>query len=485
MNTIDNYTPVIGLEVHAQLKSNTKIFCGCPITFGEDPNSKTCPICQGHPGVLPVLNEDVLFKAVQVGLAFNCKITEYSKFDRKNYFYPDLPKSYQISQYDLPLCYEGHLNIFTDDGQLKKLGITRIHVEEDAGKSIHSENDDENVSFVDMNRSGVPLVEIVSEPDMRSSDEAYKYLVTLKNVLKYIDASDCNMEEGSLRCDVNISVMPKDSKTFGTRVEIKNLNSFRNVKNAIDYEIKRQVEELEKGNVITQETRLFNVKNGKTFVMRTKEESQDYRYFPEPDLPPLVVEESYIKKVRESLPELAIAKRERFVKDYGLSEYDAGVITDDRDIAFYYEEAVKAYPDNPKKIANWLTSEVFRIINENNISITEFKVKPTEISNIYKLIDKGTISGKIAKNVFEEMAKSGETADEVIKRLNLVQISDETELIAIIEKVIADNQKQVETYKGGKTSVIGFFVGQVMKATKGKANPQSVNKLLKEKLDNL
>lgn len=475
------FEPVVGLEVHVQLNTNSKLFCSCSTQFGAEPNSQTCPICQGHPGVLPVLNQEVLRKAVQAGLSLNCSINLFSKFDRKNYFYPDLPKAYQISQFDLPICKEGVLDIYSN-GDAKKIRINRIHMEEDAGKLIHSEKSGVNASYVDLNRCGVPLLEIVSEADMRGSEDAYQYLTTLKQILEYINVSDCNMEEGSLRCDVNISLRPVGQKEFGTKVEIKNMNSFSGVKKAIEYEMKRQELVLEKGGEIIQETRLFNVDEGKTYTMRTKEEAHDYRYFPDPDLVPIILEETYINEINEKLPELPKAKVERFKKDYSLSDDDAVVLTSTLGLAVYFEEAVKAYSKNPKKIANWIMAELMRELNEVGGDLSQIKVQAKEIGELVKVIDENTISGKQGKQVFEEMVKSGDAVKSIIDRLGLKQMSDEGELVAIVQDVISKNPDSVASFKAGKEKAIGFLVGQIMKATKGQANPGVVNKLLKQEL---
>ncbi len=479
------YETVIGLEVHVQLNTKTKLFCSCSTEFGAEPNTQTCPVCQGHPGVLPVLNERVLEKAIQAGLAFDCSINHFSKFDRKNYFYPDLPKAYQISQFDLPICKEGVLNIHLDKNGSKQIGITRIHMEEDAGKLIHSESSQTNESYVDLNRCGVPLIEIVSEPDMRSGEEAYQYLTNLKQILMYVNVSDCNMEEGSLRCDANISLRPVGQKEFGTRAEIKNMNSFKGVQKAIDYEVRRQGRLLDKGERIVQETRLYNVDEDKTYSMRSKEEAHDYRYFPDPDLVPIVVDDAIIETIRKGLPELPEAKRTRFMADYQLSEEDGKVLTNSLEVAEYFERAVKAYPDNPKKIANWIMAELMRVLNEEGGDLGKVKVQATEIGSLVQHIDTGEVSGKMAKTIFEEMVKTGDSVKQIIERLGLKQVSDEGELNAVIEKVIQSNPDPVKSYRAGKEKAIGFLLGQVMKATKGQANPQVINKLMKDALSKI
>ena len=477
------YDTVIGLEVHVQLNTNSKLFCGCSTQFGAEPNTQTCPICQGHPGVLPVLNQEVLRKAIQAGLSLNCSINSFSKFDRKNYFYPDLPKAYQISQFDLPICKEGYLEIHVDDQEPKNIRINRIHMEEDAGKLIHSEVSSIDESYVDVNRCGVPLLEIVTEPEITSSDEAYHYLSGLKSIMQYINVSDCNMEQGSLRCDVNISLKPVGQKELGTRAEIKNMNSFKGVQKAIEFEIRRQSRLLDKGEKIVQETRLYNPDEDKTYTMRSKEEAHDYRYFPDPDLVPIVVDEKDIDEIRKALPELPKLKEKRFVSEYQLSERDAGILISSIDLANYFEEAVKAYPDNPKKVANWIMGDFLKTINESDGDLKSINITPQQIGSLVKHIEEGKISGKIAKSVFEEMAQSGKTVEQSIEHLGIKQISDTGELSAIIDKVIAANPDPVAKVKAGKDKAIGFLVGQIMKETKGQANPQMVNKLLKEKIN--
>ncbi|MEK6794789.1 MAG: Asp-tRNA(Asn)/Glu-tRNA(Gln) amidotransferase subunit GatB [Spirochaetota bacterium] len=479
-----SYEAVIGLEVHVQLNTKSKIFCGCSTAFGAPPNTNTCPVCQGHPGVLPVLNEAVLTKAMKAALALECAVAEETRFDRKHYFYPDLPKAYQISQFDHPLCKKGkvHIKVAEADGSYEKdIGITRIHMEEDAGKLVHSE-DGRPVSFVDLNRAGTPLIEIVSEPDMHTPEEAYHYLTELKKILLYIDVSDCNMEEGSLRCDANVSVRPKGETKLGTKAEIKNMNSFKNVRDALTYEIKRQIKAVEKGERIVQETRLWDANKGETRSMRSKEEAHDYRYFPDPDLSPQTITASMVEAVRTTLPELPLAKAARFKSAYGLSDVDIGVLTDGRAMAEYYENAVHAYPKQPKKIANWVMVEVNAILNERGIAVGDLIVKPEDIGGIIRLIDEGVISGKTAKDVFSEMIKTGETPGAIVDRKGLTQVSDTGALEVIIRKVITDNPNVVEEYKSGKEKSFGFLVGQAMKATKGQGNPQTINELLKKLL---
>ena len=471
------YEAVIGLEVHAQMLTATKIFCGCSTKFGSEPNSQTCQICIGMPGVLPVLNKKALEFAIKTGLATNCRISPYSRFARKNYFYPDLPKGYQISQYELPICEGGHLEIVVD-GEVKKIGITRIHMEEDAGKNIHEGG---VYSFVDLNRTGVPLMEIVSEPDIRSPKEAAEYMKKLRSILRYLGVCDGNMEEGSLRCDANVSVRPVGQKEFGTRAEVKNINSFRFVEKALEYEIKRQVKIVEEGGRIIQETRLWDSTAGVTQSMRSKEEAHDYRYFPDPDLVPIVASQEWINEIKATLPELPDAKRERFVSQYGLPEYDADLLTSEKNIGAWFEDAVKAGGQS-KAVSNWMMGDMIKLLNEENKSIEDCPLKPEQLAGMLKLMDNGTISGKIAKTVFEEMYRNGKDADTVVKEKGLVQISDEGAIEKAIDEVLAKSQKEIERYKAGDEKLIGFFVGQAMKLTKGKANPQMLNEMLKKKL---
>lgn len=473
------YEPVIGLEVHVQLNTETKIFCGCSTKFGSDPNTQTCPVCLGLPGVLPVLNERALQKAIMAGLALNAEISKYSKFDRKNYFYPDLPKAYQISQYDRPICVGGHIEIKTAGGP-KRIGITRLHLEEDAGKSIHSENPNKRVSYVNYNRTGVPLAEIVSEPDIRSSDEAYSYLQDLKTIMKYLDVSDCNMEEGSLRCDVNISLRKNNTDPFGEKVEIKNLNSFKAVKQAIEYEIERQSAMLEMGEKIIQETRLWDSVKGETFVMRSKEEAHDYRYFPEPDLPPVIITDDYIDSIRKSIPELPYEKFHRFIESYRLPEYDTEVLTATRQLADYYEEVVQ-HGAPPKRASNWILSELLAKI-ENIEHIGTYVVTPEKLAALLVLIENNTISGKIAKTVFEDMIISGKEPAVIVDEKGLKQVTDTAAIESMIDKIIAENPESVNDYRSGKEKALKFLIGQVMKESRGKANPQMVNEVLIRKL---
>jgi aspartyl-tRNA(Asn)/glutamyl-tRNA(Gln) amidotransferase subunit B len=472
------YEAVIGLEVHAQMLTETKIFCGCSTKFGSEPNTQTCPICIGMPGVLPVLNKKALEFAIKTGLAMNCKIASYSRFARKNYFYPDLPKGYQISQYELPICEGGYIEIVVD-GTVKKIGITRIHMEEDAGKNIHEIGTP--YSLVDLNRAGVPLMEIVSEPDIRSPKEAVEYMKKLRTLLRYLDVCDGNMEQGSLRCDANVSVRPVGRKELGVKTELKNINSFRFVEKALDYEIRRQIKILEEGGQIIQETRLWDPVAEITQSMRTKEEAHDYRYFPEPDLVPIMVDQEWVNTIKSILPELPDEKRARFISEYGLPEYDADFLTSEKSIADWYERAVKA-GGKPKTVSNWVMVELMRLLNEENKSIDECLIRPEQLADMLRFIDEGVISGKIAKTVFEEMYRSGKDSGQIVKEKGLVQISDEEQIENIIDEVLSKNPKEIERYRSGDEKLIGFFVGQIMKATSGKANPKIVNELLKKKL---
>ena len=470
------YEVIIGLEVHAELSTKTKMYCNCSTTFGADPNTHCCPICTGMPGVLPVLNERVVEYAVKAGLATNCEISRFSKKNRKNYFYPDLPKAYQTSQYDLPLCIGGHLDINVN-GNKKRIGITRIHIEEDAGKLIHDAYTGD--TLVDMNRCAVPLIEIVSEPDIRSADEAVAYMQTLKSILEYLEVCDCKMQEGSLRCDVNLSVRPVGQKEFGTRTETKNLNSFKAIHNSIEFEIQRQIEVLENGGVVHQETRRFDDVKGVGYAMRSKEDAQDYRYFPEPDLAPIVLSDEYINNIKDNLPEMPHIKKERYVSEYGLPEYDAEILTSSKKTASFFEKT-NSICNNPKSVSNWLMGDFARLLNEKEIEIDESKVTEENLASLIMLIDKGTISSKIAKQIFEEMFETGEKAEDIVNKKGLVQISDEGAIKEICQKIVDANPQSIADYKAGKDRAIGFLVGQVMKETKGKANPQIVNKLLLE-----
>jgi aspartyl-tRNA(Asn)/glutamyl-tRNA(Gln) amidotransferase subunit B len=472
------YEAVIGLEVHAQLQTNTKIFCRCETAFGEEANTRTCPVCIGMPGVLPVLNRKAVEYIIKTGLATHCAITPYSRFARKNYFYPDLPKGYQISQYELPLCEKGHVEILVD-GKVKRIGITRIHLEEDAGKNLHTS--ESGASLVDLNRAGTPLMEIVSEPDIRSADEAVEYLKKLRSILRYIEVSDADMEKGNFRCDCNVSIRPAGAKEYGTRAEVKNVNSFKFVQKALEYEIKRQAQILDEGGRVVQETRLFDSAKGVTFSMRSKEEAHDYRYFPEPDLVPVVTSTETIEAIRGTITELPEAKRDRFVKEYGLPEYDADMLTQSRALAAYYEEAAKL-SGLPKVISNWMMGELMRLLNAEGKEIEDCPVRPDRLAGMVKMINDGTISTKIAKTVFEDMYGTGKDAETVVREKGLVQVSDSGAIENIIADVIKANPAQHADYKGGKEKLFGFFVGQVMKASKGKANPEMVNELLKKKL---
>ena len=471
-----DYEVIIGLEVHAELKTNTKMYCNCSTEFGADPNTHCCPICTGMPGVLPVLNKRVVEFATKAGLATNCEISRFSKQDRKNYFYPDLPKAYQTSQYDLPLCIGGHLDINVN-GEQKRIGITRIHIEEDAGKLIHDAYTGD--TLVDMNRCAVPLIEIVSEPDIRSADEAVAYMQTLKSILEYLDVCDCKMQEGSLRCDVNLSVRPRGQKEFGTRTETKNLNSFKAIHNSIEFEIKRQIEEVENGGKIYQETRRWDDAKGIGYAMRSKEDAHDYRYFPEPDLAPIVLSEEYIQNLKDNLPEMPHVKKERYMKEFDLPEYDADILTSSKKSAKFFEEA-NDICNNPKAVSNWIMGDFTRMLNEKEIEIDESKVTAQNLAELITLIDKGTISSKIAKQVFEDMFETGENAKDIVEKKGLVQMSDEGAIKEIVQKVVDANPQSIADYKAGKDRAIGFLVGQIMKETKGKANPQIVNKLLLE-----
>jgi aspartyl-tRNA(Asn)/glutamyl-tRNA(Gln) amidotransferase subunit B len=472
------YEAVIGLEVHAQLQTNTKIFCGCETRFGEDANTRTCPVCIGMPGVLPVLNKKAIEFTVKTGLATHCTISPFSRFARKNYFYPDLPKGYQISQYELPVCEHGHVEIVVD-GAIKRIGITRIHLEEDAGKNLHTA--EAGASLVDLNRAGTPLMEIVSEPDIRTAEEASEYLKKLRSILRYIEVSDADMEKGNFRCDANVSIRPAGSSEFGTRAEIKNVNSFKFVQKAIEYEIKRQAQILDEGGKVVQETRLFDSTQGVTFSMRSKEEAHDYRYFPEPDLVPVVVSRNTVESIGKTIPELPDAKRERFVQEYGLPDYDADMLTQSRALAAYYEEAARLSRE-PKVVSNWIMGELMRLLNAEGREIEGCPIKPDRLAGMVKMISDGVISTKIAKTVFEDMYKTGKDAGAVVEEQGLVQVSDTGEIEKIITDVIKANAGQAADYKAGKEKLFGFFVGQVMKASRGKANPELVNQLLKKKL---
>lgn len=468
------YEAVIGLEVHAQLLTKTKIFCGCSTRFGAAPNSHTCPICLGMPGVLPVMNRKVVEYTIKMAIATHCRINRENSFARKNYFYPDLPKGYQISQYAYPLAEHGYVEVEINGGK-KRIGITRIHMEEDAGKLVHDEYNP--VSYVDLNRAGVPLIEIVGEPDIRSSEEAVAYLRRLHEILIYLEICDGNMEEGSFRCDANISLRPKGEDKLGIRAELKNMNSFRNVQRALEHEIKRQQYVLEGGGQVVQETRLWNDSKGITRSMRGKEEAHDYRYFPDPDLVPLIIGDEWIEEVKKTLPELPLKKRERFVREYAIPEYDAGVLTASRDLADYYEETVRLC-GKPKITGNWVMGDLLRYLNEEKRDIKACPVRPMALAEMINLIEDGTISGKIAKEVFEEMWKSEKPPKEIIEEKGLLQITDVDVLKKVINEALEADPEKVEQYRSGKEKLFGHFMGQVMKATGGKANPKLVNKIL-------
>ncbi len=476
------YEAVIGLEIHCELKTKTKIFCGCATGFGAEQNTHVCPVCLGLPGVLPTVNKRVVEFGIKAGLATNCTINKYSKFDRKNYYYPDLPKNWQTSQYDLPIAEHGWVDIDVD-GEKKRIRLTRIHMEEDAGKLVHSGTTikDSATSNVDYNRTGVPLLEIVSEPDLRSAEEARAYMEKIKAIMEYIDVSNCRMEEGNLRADINVSLRPVGTKELGTRTEMKNINSFKNLEDAINYEIERQEEVLEDGGHVVQETRTFDPARGITLSMRSKENAHDYRYMPEPDLPPIVTSEETIEKYRSELPELPDARRARLEKEYGLSSYDAGIITSSRAMAEYFD-AVVATGADPKLAANWIMGDLAKNLNEDGIDITKSPVSAERLGKMIGLIMKDTISGKIAKKVFKEMWTNEDDPEKIVKDKGLVQITDTGAIEAAVDAAIAANPKAVAEYKGGKKKAIGALVGQVMKATRGKANPQMVNKMLAEKL---
>jgi len=475
------YEAVIGLEVHAQLLTKSKVFCGCSTKFGAEANTQVCPVCLGMPGTLPVLNRTAVEYAIKMALATHCKVNRKSIFARKNYFYPDLPKGYQISQYNEPLTQKGYVDIEVN-GAKKRIGITRIHMEEDAGKLLHGESyEDADYSFVDLNRAGVPLIEIVSEPDIRTSEEAVEYLKALRDILVYLEICDGNMEEGSFRCDANVSVRPVGQKEFGTKTELKNINSFKFVQKAIEYEINRQIEVVEDGGKVIQETRLFDSDKGITISMRSKEEAHDYRYFPEPDLLPLQIDEAWITEITSTLPELPAEKRERFTKDYGIPSYDAGVLTASKELANYYEECVKLF-NQPKVVSNWVMGELLRLLKEDNRDVKDCPVKPCNMVKLIKMVDAGAVNLKTAKEVFEDVYKTGKDPEAIVKEKGLVQVSDEGALIKAIDEVIAANPKEVAEYKAGKEKLFSFFIGQTMKATKGQANPQVLNKLVKERL---
>ena len=473
------YEVIIGIEVHAELSTKTKIYCGCTTEFGGDPNTHCCPVCTGMPGALPVLNEKVVEYAVKAGLATGCEIQRESKQDRKNYFYPDLPKAYQISQFDKPLCEHGEV-LLEVDGTKKKIGITRIHIEEDAGKLVHDSYT--GGTLVDLNRAGVPLIEIVSEPDMRSSADAVAYVEKLKGILEYIGVSDCKMQEGSLRADVNLSIRPVGQKEFGTRTETKNLNSFRAIARAIEFEIERQKEVLESGGKIYQETRRWDDAEGKGYAMRTKEDAHDYRYFPEPDLLPIHLSEEYIENLKNTLPELPESRKARYINEIGLPEYDAGIITSSKYLSDFFEEATNEC-GNAKAVSNWIMGDIIRVVKEKYLEYSELPITPLNLAKLIKLVDAGTISSSVARKVFDEVVETGKEPDVIVKEKGLVQISDEGAIKEVVNKIIAANPQSIVDYKAGKDRALGFLVGQCMKEMKGKGNPQILNKLILEEVN--
>ncbi len=479
----DKYEAVIGLEVHAQLSTKTKIFCGCSNKFGSSPNSNVCPVCLGMPGTLPVLNKQVVDYSLRMGLATNCSIANHSVFARKNYFYPDLPKGYQISQYEEPICREGFLDIELEDGAKKRIGITRIHMEEDAGKSIH---DSGSETLVDVNRCGTPLIEIVSEPDMNSAKEAYHYLYLLWQTVKYLDICDGNMEEGSFRCDANVSVRLKGEKKLGTKTELKNMNSFRNVEKAIDYEIKRQIDLIEEGGKVVQQTLLWSAEKNIAAPMRSKEEAHDYRYFPDPDLAPVIVDEEWITSVQEELPELPKARLNRFVEQFNLPLYDAQVLTQEKNLADYFEnsaaELKKKDFDSYKLVSNWVMTDLLRVVNDEHLSIQDFSVTPKHLAEMINLISDGVISSKIAKEIFDEMVKTKDFPKSIVEKKGLVQISDTSAIEKEIDSILANFTNEIQRYRAGEAKLMGFFVGETMKAMKGKGNPKLINEILLKKL---
>ncbi len=478
---VSKYEAVIGLEVHVQLLTRSKIFCACSTRFGDPPNSNTCPVCLGLPGALPVLNREAVTMAMKAAMALNCAINPRSRFSRKNYFYPDLPKGYQISQFDEPLSAHGWIDIEAE-GKQKRIGITRVHLEEDAGKSLHEGfPDSDRKSYIDLNRTGVPLIEIVSEPDLRTPEESYDYLTRLKTIMLYLEVSDCNMEEGSLRVDANVSVRAAGASEFGTKTEVKNLNSFRFLQKALAYEIERQVAVLEEGGKITQETRLYDSREGRTYGMRSKEFAHDYRYFPEPDLLPLVITDAWRDDVRRSLPELPETRKQRLIHEYALPEYDAGQLTASKALANYFE-AVARTSGQPKLAANWVLSELTYLLKESGKEIEQSPVSAENLAGLLALIQQGTVSGKMGKEILDAMFSSGKTARDVMAAQGLEQINDAEKIAAVVREIIAANPKQVEQYRGGKSATLGWFTGQIMKETRGQANPQLVQDILKKEL---
>ncbi len=481
MSTIahERFEAVIGLEVHAQLLTNSKAFAPVAPIYGEAPNTMVTPLCLGHPGTLPVVNENLVRYIIKMGLATQCKIAEKSIFARKNYFYPDLPKGYQISQFETPICYDGFVDIELEEYD-KRIGLTRIHMEEDAGKSIHDQ--DPYNTLVDLNRAGTPLIEIVSEPDLRTPQEAYAYLTKIKQIVQYLEVCDGNMEEGSLRCDANVSVRPRGREKFGTRTELKNMNSFRNVEKAIEYEIYRQIELIESGGEVVQQTRLWDTSKNQTRIMRSKEEAHDYRYFPEPDLPPIIVTTEMLEEVKAELPELADVRQKRFVADYGMSEVDAVTLTEDRYLADFFEETADA-AGNAKAASNLVLSEVLRILNEQSINIQEFSISPVRLGELIKLKEEDKINSSAMQQIFNAMLEEDKSAEDLAKEMNLLQVSDSGFLEELVDEIIANNPDEVERFRGGKKQLMGFFVGQAMKASKGKANPKMVTQMVTKKLE--
>jgi len=492
-----NYEVVIGLEVHVQLNTASKMFCGCSSKFGAHPNAQVCPVCLGFPGALPVVNKKAVALAMKTALALGCKIAPFTKFDRKHYFYPDLPKNFQISQYDKPLSSDGHLDIDTG-GAPKKINIKRIHLEEDAGKLIHPapsmegdgisrrggvHQEGEEYSLVDYNRSGIPLMEIVTQPDINSAGEAYDFLTKLKSILEYLEVSNCNMEEGSLRCDANISVRPKGQTALGTKTEVKNMNSFKSVRQALEYEAKRQMDLLKNGKEIIQETRLWDEDGQRTDTMRTKEDAHDYRYFPEPDLAPITTNDRIVEEIKKTLPEMPEQRKARFISERGLSEYDASVLTREKKVADFYEGVIGNSKINPKVAANWVMGDLAAILSSSNLSIDAIELAPGDLADMLNMIENGSISGKMAKDILKEAIETKKKPRDIVKEKNLSQVTDEGAILAAIEKVLAVNAKAVSDYKSGNISVLTFLVGQIMKETKGKANPKIVNELLKKKME--